>query len=221
MGQKVIIIGGIGTGTIIAQAINDANIRGNKEIIVHGFMSHDKEIGDDIEGFPVVVKQSAENVLKCFNKGYKFIFALHRMDGGEFFINMFNELGLRPEMMATFIHPTAYIASNVIVKEGSIIMPQVTISAGTTIGYNTLIMGGVGIGHNTNIGDFNHIAMHSVVGSYIETKIGVHFGLNCTVREYIKIGEYSTIGMGAVLTKDVGSHEMWVGIPAKFLRKAK
>lgn len=221
MQQKVIIIGGIGTGTIIAQAINDACQKGDNRIFVHGFMSHDKEIGDDIEGFPVVVKQSAENVLKCFNEGYKFIFALHRMDGGELFTNMYNKLGLKPEMMATFIHPTAYVAPNVVIKEGCVIMPHVMISAGTTIGANTLVMGGVGIGHNSNIGEFNHIAMQSVVGSYIETSIGVHFGLNCTVREYLKIGEYSTIGMGAVQTKDVGSHEMWAGVPARFLRKAK
>ena len=124
-------------------------------------------------------------------------------------------------MMATFIHPTSYLASNVRVMEGCVIMPHVMISAGTSIGYNTLIMGGVGIGHNSDIGEFNHIALQSVVGSYIKTEIGVHFGLNCTVREYLKIGEYSTIGMGAVLTKDVGNHEIWVGNPAKFLRNSK
>lgn len=221
MSTKVIIIGGVGSGTVIAQAINEANNRGDRRLVVYGFMSHDKEIGDDIEGFPVVVKQSAENVLKCFNEGYKFIFALHRMDGGEFFTNMYNELGLKPEMMATFIHPTAYVAPNVIVKEGSVIMQYVMISAGTTIGNNTFIMGGATVGHNTNIGIFNHIASQAVVGSHIETAVGVHFGLNCTVREYLKIGEYSTIGMGAVQTKDVGSHEMWAGVPAKLLRKAK
>lgn len=221
MQQKVIIIGGIGTGTIIAQAINDANNNGDKTIVVHGFMSHDKEVGELVEGIPVVVTQSPENIQKCFTEGYKFIFALHRMDGGEHFINLYNSLGLKPEMMATFVHPSAYVAPNVIIKEGCVIMPHVMISAGTTIGRNSLIMGGVGIGHNTNIGEFNHIAMQSVVGSYIETAIGVHFGLNCTIREYLKIGEYSTIGMGAVLTKDVGAHEMWVGVPAKFLRNAK
>ena len=220
MEQKVIIIGGVGSGTVIAQAINEANNRGDMTLVVHGFMSHDKEVGELIEGIPVVVKQSPENILKCYHEGFKFIFALHRMDGGEFFTNMYNELGLKLEMMATFIHPTAYIAPNVKVMEGCVIMQYVMISAGTTIGNNTLIMGGATIGHNTNIGVFNHIASQAVVGSHIETAIGVHFGLNCTVREYLKIGKYSTIGMGAVQTKDVGTHEMWAGVPAKLLRKA-
>ncbi len=219
--QKVIIIGGKGSGTVIAQAIKDANNKGYEDLLVEGFMSHDKEIGELIEGIPVVVKQSKENVLKCYHNGYKFIFALHRMDGGEKFVQLFKELELIPDMMATFIHPNTYIAPNVVVKPGTVILPYVMISAGSIIGDNSLIMTGATIGHNTELAAFTHIASQAVVGSYIKTSIGTHIGLNATIREYLSIGQYSTIGMGAVLTKNVGDHEMWVGNPAKFLRKAQ
>lgn len=221
MSQKVVIIGGVGTGTMVAQAILDANKRGCFDLKLAGFMSHDKEVGDEIEGFPVFVKQSRENVEDLYQKGYKFIFALHRMDGGKYFVDMYKDLGLNTQMMATFIHPTAYLASNVIVESGCVILPYVMVSPGTTIASNTLIMGGVTIEHNTFIGEFNHIAAQAVVGSYIKTSLGVHIGLNSTIREYLTIGEYSTIGMGAVLTKNVGEREMWVGNPAKFLRKPR
>ena len=219
--QKVIIIGGLGSGTVIAQAIKDANNKGDNTLFVEGFMSHDKEVGEMIEGIPVVVKQSRENVKKFYNDGYKFIFALHRMDGGEYFINLYETLGLRPEMMATFVHPTAYLAPNVVVNPGTIILPYVMISSGAIIGGNTLIMVGATIGHNTELSEFTHIASQAVVGAYIKTSIGTHVGLNATIREYINIGKYSTVGMGSVLTKNVGDKEMWAGNPAKFLRNAK
>lgn len=219
--KKVIIIGGLGSGTVIAQAIMDANNRGDLSVVVEGFMSHDKEVGELVEGIPVVVKQSKENVAKCFGEGYKFIFALHRMDGGERFTSLYDELGLRPEMMATFIHPNTYVAPNVVIRPGVIILPFVMISAGAVIGNNTLIMTGATIGHNTELADFTHIASQAVVGAYIRTSIGTHVGLNATIREYLSIGKYSTIGMGSVLTKNVGDHEMWVGNPAKFLRKSE
>jgi sugar O-acyltransferase (sialic acid O-acetyltransferase NeuD family) len=219
--QKVIIIGGQGSGTVIAQAILDANNRGDDRLVVEGFMSHDKEIGELIEGIPVVVKQSRDNITNCFNKGYRFIFALHRMDGGEYFTTLYEDLGLRPEMMATFIHPTAFVAPNVVVHPGAVILPYVMISAGAVIGANTLIMTGATIGHNTELSCFTHVASQAVVGAYIKTSIGTHVGLNATIREYITIGKYSTVGMGAVLTKNVGDHEMWAGNPAKFLRNAK
>lgn len=219
--QRVIIIGGLGSGTVIAQAIKDANSKGDNSLFVEGFMSHDREVGEMIESIPVVVKQSKENVLKCYKEGQRFIFALHRMDGGEYFTNLYESLGLKPEMMASFIHPTAYIAPNVVVNPGAVILPYVMISSGAVIGGNTLIMTGATIGHNTELSEFTHIASQAVVGAYIKTSIGVHVGLNATIREYLTIGNYSTIGMGAVLTKNVGEKEMWAGNPAKFLRKAK
>lgn len=218
--KKVIIIGGVGSGTVIGQAIIDANKRGGTDIVLEGFMSHDKEVGDSIEGIPVVVKQSKENIIKYYQEGYKYIFALHRMDGGEYFINLYHELGLRDEMMATFIHPLAYVAPNVIIENGAAILPYVMVSAGAVIGANSLIMVGATVGHNTQLAPFSHIASQAVVGAYIKTSIGTHVGLNATIREYLTIGKFSTIGMGAVLTKNVGDHEMWVGNPAKFLRNS-
>ena len=218
--QKVIIIGGIGSGTVIGQAIIDANKRGFYDIVLEGFMSHDKEVGDSIEGIPVFVKQSKENIIKYYQEGYKFIFALHRMDGGEYFINLYQELGLRDDMMAKFIHPLAYVAPNVKIGNGAVILPYVMVSAGAEIGVNSLIMVGATIGHNTQLAPFTHIASQAVVGAYICTSVGTHVGLNACIREYLTIGKFSTIGMGAVLTKNVGDHEMWVGNPAKFLRKS-
>lgn len=219
--QEVIIIGGVGTGTNIYQSIIDANNRGNNHIVAVGFMSHDKDPGDYIEDVPVFCRQTKDNVLKYSAKGYKFIFALHRMDGGEYFHNLYNELGLTPDIMATFIHPLAYVAPNVKVGSGCVILPFCMISASTVIEDNTLLMCGVMIGHNSHIGSFNHLASQSVVGSYVTTGVGVHTGLNSSIREYLSVGSRSTIGMGAVVLKSVGDGEMWVGNPAKFLRKSK
>ena len=85
----------------------------------------------------------------------------------------------------------------------------------------SIIMTGATVGHNTTLGPNNHIASQAVVGAYIETGAGVHVGLNCCIREHVNIGAFSSVGMGAVLVKNVGEKEIWVGNPAKFLRNAK
>lgn len=219
MKDKVIIIGGIGSGTVIAQAIIDAQRKQDTTLSLAGFMSHNKDRGELIGGIPVVVIQSKENIQLFYEKGYKFIFTLHRTDGGEKYVDLFYELGLQPEMLATFIHPSAYVAPDVVIDNGCVIMPYVMISAQAKIEMNSLIMVGATIGHNSILKKFSHVASQAVVGAYVTLGEGSHVGLNATVREYLSIGNFSTLGMGAVLTKNINEHEVWVGNPAKFLRK--
>jgi len=214
-------MGGVGNGTVIAQAIEDARRRGFNEYEVAGYFSDRLEVGTDIQGFPVLAKTSRENVEKFTSMGYKFIWTIYRIDGQTERINLFNELGFSEKNLATFIHPLAYVAPDVKIDAGVVIMPYAMISAAAHIGMGTLIMTGATVGHDTELGKFNHVASQAVVGAYLNVGNGVHFGLNCTVREHLTIGENATIGMGAVLTKDVNAGEIWAGNPAKFLRKAE
>ena len=219
--QKVIIIGGVGNGSVIAQAIKDANLRGNNDLDVMGYFSDRITPGELIEGLPVIANTNKENIELFSQKGYKFIFTVYRIDGQEERLGLFEDLELSNKNLATFVHPTAYIAPDVTIEAGVVIMPYVMISSNARIGLGSLIMTGATIGHNTSIGMYNHIASQAVVGGYIKTDIGVHFGLNCTVREHLSIGRNATVGMGAVLTKNVKDKEIWVGNPAKLLRIAK
>ena len=50
-------------------------------------------------------------------------------------------------------------------------------------------------------------------------KRGATIGAGCTVLCGITIGENAMIGAGSVVTKDVPAGELWVGAPAKFVRK--
>lgn len=221
MSQKVLIIGGVGSGSVIAEAIKDANKKGDNRLEVVGFLNDKANAGDILDGTPVIGKHTKENIAKYYAEGYKFLYSLHRIGGEEHMINLFNDLGLKEEMLETFIHPTAYVAPNVIVDPGCVIMPYVMISSAAHISLNTLIMTGATVGHNTTTGLFSHIASQAVVGAYITMGKGSNVGLNATVLEYKTIGEYSVVGMGSVLTKNVPDREIWVGNPAKFLRVAE
>ncbi len=214
--KKVIILGGIGNGTVIAQAIVDANKRGYQDLEMAGYLNDREEVGSFIEGFPVLGK--VNDAHKFVNEGYKFINTIYRIDGQIERLDLFERLGLKDKDLAIFVHPTAFVAPNVVLMPGSVIMPYVMISAGASIGKGTLIMVGASIGHNTELGLYNHIAAQAVVGAYIKTGIGVHVGLNATVRENLIIADYATLGMGAVLTKNIKEKEVWIGNPATFLR---
>jgi len=184
-----------------------------------GYLNDREEKGSQIEGYPVMGKLIEAG--RFAKEGYKFINTIYRIDGQKERLDIFAKLGIEDDNLAIFIHPTAYIATNVIIEPGVVIMPYVMISAGAKIGKASLIMVGASIGHNTELGEYNHIAAQAVVGAFIKTGIGVHIGLNATLRENLILGDYSTVGMGAVLTKNIGTGEIWAGNPAKFLRRSE
>lgn len=218
--QKVIILGGVGNGTVITQAILDANRRGTCDLEVMGYLSDRLEIGEMIEGYPVIAKTSPESIKRLTVEGYKFIYTVYRIDGQAERIKLFDDLGLNETNLATFVHPLAYVAPDVIIEPGVVIMPYAMISSAAHLCMGTIVMTGATIGHNTTIGKNGHIASQAIVGAYITTGRGVHIGLNCCIRENVKIGNNAAVGMGAVQTKDVGDGEIWAGNPSKFLRMA-
>jgi acetyltransferase-like isoleucine patch superfamily enzyme len=50
-------------------------------------------------------------------------------------------------------------------------------------------------------------------------KKGASIGANVTILGGVIIGEKSMIGAGSVVTKNIPDGELWVGNPAKFVRK--
>lgn len=219
MAKKIIIIGGLGNGSVIANAIVDANKRGDKEWEFVGYLNDRLSKEDKIEDYPVLGKLSEAN--KFVEKGFYFINTIFRIDGQQERIDVFEKLNIPKERLAIFVHPLSYIAPNVKLGYGSVVMPNVSISSGTIFDLGCLVMVGVTIGHDNKIGKYCHFAAQCCVGAYLNIGDGVHIGLNATTRENLTIGKNATLGMGAVLTKNIGDNEIWIGNPAKFLRMSE
>lgn len=216
MSKKILILGGLGNGSVIANAIIDANKRSDHEWEFAGYLNDRIAKGEMIEDYPVMGKTS--DAKQFVAEGYYFINTILRIDGQKERIDMFESLGIPPDRMATFVHPLSYVAPNVNLGHGTVIMPNVSVSSGTTFGDGCLVMVGATIGHDNQIGRYCHFAAQCCLGAYQKIGEGVHIGLNATTRENLTIGNYATLGMGSVLTKNMEENEIWVGNPARFLR---
>jgi sugar O-acyltransferase (sialic acid O-acetyltransferase NeuD family) len=219
LAKKVIILGGLGNGSVIATAIKNANNLGYKDLEFAGFLNDRTTAGDLIDGHPVLGKLSDIN--NFLEKDYYFINTILRIDGQKERLNLFYELEIPNERLAIFVYPTSYIAPGVEFSPGTVIMPHVSVLSGTRFGLSCLVMVGSIIGENNVLSDFCHIAAQSCLGTGVKLGIGVHIGLNTTIKDNISIGDYSTLGMGSVLNNNVNTGEIWAGSPAKFLRYAE
>jgi len=83
---------------------------------------------------------------------------------------------------------------------------------------------GVEIDDNVQIGSHCAIYSHSTIdnkkGKVIlekNSKIGTH----STIMPRVRIGENSIVGAYSFVIKNIPKNQLWVGVPAKFLRKIK
>ena len=105
------------------------------------------------------------------------------------------------------------------VGKGSVVFSGVIIQAGTQIGEHCIINTKSSVDHDCLISDFVHIAPGSTICGGVSIGEGSFIGAGATVIPNIKIGKWVTIGAGAVVINDVHDNEVWVGNPAKFLKK--
>jgi len=120
-------------------------------------------------------------------------------------------------ILTNFIHPsvdltmTGWGAGNY-VQESVITQAEVRVGDNSSLGMGTVV------GHETRIGNSVFIAGAVSVAGCCDIDDGTLIGTNATILPRTKIGAWSTIGAGAVVTKDIPPHSVAVGNPARVIR---
>lgn len=114
------------------------------------------------------------------------------------------------------------ICANVLIENDVAIGSNVTVKSGVQIWDGITIEDNVCIGPNVTF--TNDLFPRSKHPDWelkrTVVKKGASIGANATILAGITIGENAMVGAGCVVTKDVPANEVWVGNPARFLRKA-
>ena len=116
---------------------------------------------------------------------------------------------------APLVHPHASVGVGVALGLASVVMGQTWLSANVRLGRQVHVSYGATIGHDTEIGDFSSVMPGANLGGDVVVGRGVLIGANATVLQGLTIGHGATIGAGSVVTSDVGSGRVMVGVPAR------
>lgn len=137
--------------------------------------------------------------------------AILGFDGFGYEWDDFNNLVKFPQLGKLIIHDNVEIGSNTCIDKGSL--------SDTIIGVNTKINNLCHIAHNVVIGKNVIITAHVNISGSTIIEDDVWIAPNVSLKGQQKIGKGATIGMGAVVTKDVPAGEIWIGNPAKKMEK--
>jgi acetyltransferase EpsM len=75
------------------------------------------------------------------------------------------------------------------------------------------------IGHDAIVGPYTTFGPNCIIGGYAKIGKGVKIGMGVRVLPKVNIGDYATVGAGAVVTKSIPAGEVWGGVPAKMIKQ--
>lgn len=119
----------------------------------------------------------------------------------------------------TLIHPSATVSQWVEIGEGAIICAGTIITCEIKIGKHAQMNLNTTIGHDCIIGDFFTTAPGVNISGNCAFSDHVYFGTSASIKQGISICNDVTIGMGAVVTKNIIEPGVYIGSPAKKLIK--
>lgn len=204
---------GIGAGGH-AKVIIDI-LRMNGEFGLIGLIDADSSlIGGEVLGVPIL---GGEDRLESLYQGgvrhaFMGIASLSKTENNKRIFERIRKLGFD---IVKVIHPSAVVASDVKIGQGTRIFGGAVINPGTNLGENVVVNTGAIVDHDCVIGDHAQIAPGAKLAGAVTVGEGSIVGIGAAVIQEIKIGYYSFVAAGATVIRDIPSHTRVVGVPAR------
>lgn len=133
--------------------------------------------------------------------------------------NLFFQFKSRGFRFFSFRHPSAVVARNVFLAEGSQVMAGSVLQSGVRVGENVVVNTRVSVDHHCELCKGAFISPGAVLCGGVTVGEGAFLGAGCVLLPGIVVGARAIVGAGAVVLRDVACEDRVVGNPAKSLRK--
>lgn len=113
------------------------------------------------------------------------------------------------------VHPSAILASDVRLSDGTQVLAGAILQAGVRVAENALLNTGCIVDHDCEIGSHAHLAPRVTLSGGVRIGVGAHLGTAATVIQGVTIGAGAIVAAGAVVIRDVAPGSRVLGVPAK------
>jgi len=113
------------------------------------------------------------------------------------------------------IHPNVCMSNQIRMGVGNIICAGNTLTVNIEIGNHVIINLACTVGHDCKIGDYSTAAPGANISGNVTIEDGCDLGTGFSIIQGLRIGAWTVVGAGAVVTCDIPAHCTAVGVPAK------
>lgn len=207
--EDIILLGGGGHCKSVIDTINKL---GKYNIV--GILDIKDKIGTKIYNIEII--GTDDELINHYNNGVKNAFISLGSIGDTRVRRKLNDnikdVGMT---LPSIIDPTAIIAENIKIGEGSFVGKGVILNCDSDIGANCIINSGVIVEHDCIIDDYAHIAPGATLSGGVNIGSDSHIGTNSAIIQNIVIGKNTIIGAGSVVVQDISNNKKAYGNPCK------
>ncbi len=197
MKKKIILAGGGGHAKVVIDAINKMGT-----YTICGIVDIRMKKGERVSGVPVVGDDDAFKTI--FKKKVRHAFigigSIGNCDARKKVYGNLRSIGFQLPIIA---HPSAVVAHDVEIGEGTFIAAGAVINPGAKIGKNAIINTSASIDHDCVIGNFVHVAPGAVLSGGVTVGDETHIGTGASVIQGTSIGKKCFISAGMTVCEDM------------------
>ena len=210
--KPLIIIGAGGFGREVAWLVNEINFSNKDSFEFLGFID-DNATNTTFEGYPILGNREW---LKNLSERPYIICAIGHSATRFAVAKELKELGFP---FAKLISPSVQMSRYVSIEEGSIICSNCVLTTNIKVGRHVILNLSCTVGHDTILEDFVSAMPGTMIAGSVHVGRGVYLGIGSSVINGVKIGDWSLIGGGATVTRDIPDHVVAVGTPAQPIKE--
>lgn len=210
--KNIVIIGAGGFGREVAWLIKEINdgdeLTGSPKFNLLGFIDDNPQKTHTVEKIPVLgnltwlINQEDKPSVVCAvgdpRTRYAIIQKLEK-NGFDF---------------PTLISPTIQRSNHVEIGKGTVICTNCVLTTNIIIGQHVILNLACTVGHDSVIEDFASVMPGVMIAGDVNIGKGAYLGIGSNIINLAKIGDWSIIGSGATVIKDIPPNVTAVGTPA-------
>jgi sugar O-acyltransferase (sialic acid O-acetyltransferase NeuD family) len=123
----------------------------------------------------------------------------------------------RGARFASIVHPSAYIAREVVIGAGVVVGPLSYVGPGARLADHVAVNPQVAVAHDVQAGRFAVFSPMCAVNGSAILEEGAFLGTHASVLPGRRVGAWSYVGAGALVNRDVAPGAKVVGVPARVI----
>jgi len=122
-------------------------------------------------------------------------------------------------VFATAVHPSAIIAKNAFIGNGSVVMAGAVVNSYTRIGAFCIANTSTSIDHDCHLEDYSSVAPSVCLGGNVRVGKYSAVSIGAVVSHRVEIGQHTVVGAGSTVLADIPDQVLAYGTPARIIRK--